>query len=80
MYITIENQLILNGDRHRANAIAYLEAGNLGYAIGSFCKMLRNYEKARLFQIDNPILKDITSILANQVAETIMNGKSNEIC
>lgn len=76
-YQTINQSYRNNGDRHLQNAINYHSVGMIGYCIGSLKKAIKNYEKSQELEeylapeIYNPLL----NLLANQVADTIMNGK-----
>ena len=68
--------LYINGERHRINALNYLQQGNLEYAIGSFRKMLRNYEAAQRFKdFEIAGLDQLTNRLAEEIAKQIMYGE-----
>lgn len=75
-YISIVDSLKANGDRHKQNAELYLCAGNLHHAIGSYRKMLRNYEAAlKLESLMDEKFNDLCNVLAKHVANQILNGE-----
>lgn len=78
-YITIQEALKLNGDRHRQRGINYLAQDNLEYALGSFRKMMRNYEAS--YKIDSfckaVYCQDIVDKLSRDIAKSVFDGSSN---
>lgn len=79
-FVTVRDSLYNNGERHRINGLAYLIEGNLEYAIGSFRKMLRNYEAAQaLTDFYDCGLNDFTDRLAENIARQIINGNGDEL-
>lgn len=78
-YITIQEALKLNGDRHHDRGINYLKQGNLEYALGSFRKMIRNYEAS--YQLDSFCkavdCQDLVDKLSRDIAKSIFNGSNN---
>jgi hypothetical protein len=78
IYITLQQTLMNNGHRHKANGDAYMDENNVEYAIGSYKKMLRNYEAANRTNmlmecgLDKTLLDD--NKLAEQIAEAILKG------
>lgn len=77
MYITVEQSLRNNGDRHLERAIAYASAQWPDhYYEGSIKKAIRNYKKADGFIITDPFFKSMIELAGNiiikHVADSLM--------
>lgn len=74
-YITVEEAIRLNGDRHLQRANRYLADENFEFAEGSLAKAEKNYSKANILRID-PIFDNILKDLSDRIADSILNGIS----
>lgn len=80
-YLTVEQSIRKNGNRHLERAIAYASAGySEQYYQGSMKKALKNFkladEFANYFKIDDPVLKSIGNILDKSISDAILYGTS----
>lgn len=73
-YVRVEDHFRLNGERHLEHAIGYISAGYPDrFADGSLKKAKRNFKLGRGLELP-PIVEDSTNILANRIANFILNG------
>lgn len=80
-YLTIEQSIRQNGNRHLERAIAYASAGYPErYYQSSMKKALRNFKLANefrnYFRIDDPVLRSIVNVLDKSLTDAILHGTS----
>lgn len=76
-YISIEQSLRQNGYRHYCNGMQYLEQGLTQYALGSFVKAQRNYDRTEglnLYKIAIDCINNRLQEWSKHIAESIING------
>lgn len=75
-YQTLEQTIDANGNRHEANARAYLAAGKPDYAAGSMRKAVRNHARAQLLRdmSDCGVLNPFMKRLADDIAQNLFGS------
>ena len=53
-YVTLAESFYLNGLRHKANGDAHFQCGRSEYAVGSYKKAQRNFDRAKRFGWGQP--------------------------
>jgi len=75
-YVTVEQAIWQNGERHLANAVGYASRGMMQHSDGSMRKALRNFRRAKemSYTFAYPLITPQVEWLAAAIAANIMTG------
>ena len=75
-YLTVEQSIWKNGERHLANSVGYASQGRFGHADGSMRKALRNFSRAKelSYTFAYSVFTPRIEWMVEAIAASIMHG------